>query len=362
MERSKYTKVEASPAAIIASLEADFGAFNVRSEGFSEEADMLLSEFPHPLLPTIGLEIELPHRILVRRLEYALPQGSSYETLAPEQKSQADDIFDAIDAEWKPKMAALKTAGMIIGRDNFAEIITPPYHHNSSLRQLTDYLFAAEFLPVGGELPLHLTVAEINVRGQNLQIQYLARMLELLEGSTDRRMLEPLMGGQRQWTRKNSDGFIQRSSSNLAGSSQHGVELRALVASDPEQLARVMWRAQWLGASLKAWLEATATERVDATREVPYEEYERGVLIDTWHGMTRFFDELYDSNGLNLRELWGGPDTNPQAWTRHFVMCSTALGNQRPKQTLCDIVDQTLHETEYALVSHYGRRVSSGRV
>jgi hypothetical protein len=358
MQWKEYTSVDQlSPDEIIAGLSPVYGERAGGSTGFSEHADELFSEYPHKLLPTIGIEIELPHRQLDRRLDFYMPVGTDYSELTEPQKSGADQVFSDIDNKWGPRIEALKAAGLFVGRDSFAEIISPPYSYNGDLRKLTDYLFNAGLLPLDEELPLHLTLGGIDAREQPLQAQYLARMVELLDGSTDRRIHDPLMGHNKRWTQKNSSGFLLRSSWELAGEHTTGIELRALTARDPQQLAKVLWRAQWLGASMKAWLEATAHERTDSATHVPFEDYERGVLIDAWTGMTRFFDELYDLNGLDLREPWGGPMDNPQAWTGHLVMCSTALYNLDARRQICAIVDGTLEEVEFTTVQNHSRRV-----
>ena len=354
MFRNEYTEIDRPRADdIVSNLVPEYGDAAASSVGFSDHSDQFFNNHPHPLLPTIGIEIELPHRQLDTRLAYVMPRGTTYSELGGSQKVVADQIFADIDVQWGPRIEALKAAGLFIGGDSFAEVISPAYSYNGELRKLTDYLFGANFLPSGGELPMHLTLGNIDANAHPLQAQYLARMLEILDGSTDRRMHDPLMGTRKAWTQKNSAGFLFRRPYELAGSDNAGIEFRALTAREPRQVAKVLWRAQWLGASMKAWIEASDIERQDSVGSVPFDDYERGYLIDVWSGMVDYFDRLYEHNGLSLRELWGGPKDNPQSWTGHLLMCSAALVNQEMRKQLCSIVDSSLQEVGSTVARYY---------
>ncbi len=249
MFSGEYSEINVpSAASVINRLSDRYGAPTTTTRAFEESDDHLFSEFPHPLLPTVGIEIELPHRELDPNLSFVMPRGTDYDQLYDSKREQADQIFDGIDNTWRPRMTDLAEAGLIIGDDSFSELIFPPYYSSNELNQLVSYLYEAGLVPNGRELPLHITLGGIDASSEPLHLQRLARMVELLDGTTDRRLHEPLMGSMSHWVQKDKRGYLERRPSELAGDEHSGVELRALSARSSEQLTKVTWRAQWMGA------------------------------------------------------------------------------------------------------------------
>ncbi len=316
------------------------------------ESAVLFERFPHRFLPTIGVEIELQHSQLDHRVGWYMENDVAYHDLPEWKQRELQPIFQDIDDKWLPRLAALEKARLRLGNDSYKEVITPPYYYNATLARLTNYLFDTGVLPEGGAHPLHITLGGIDIGEYDDALHSLARMVELLEGSTHHRVATPMHTSKPHWTQKSATGYLKRSSQELAGGVS-GLELRALQASDAQQLARVLWRAQWLGAELNAWLQSTEEERQHPSLIDHPDEYDRQLLVTGWNGMVKFMTEVYELNGVDFDSNWGGPLENPQVWYVQMGLCSTTMQNQDFKSRLCLAVDDALESVEIGVLTHH---------
>jgi hypothetical protein len=249
-----------------------------------------------PFPVTIGAEIEIHWRTLIPEHERWFTEP--YSSFSNEKKRSFDELCDGIDRELKHRYQTTVDAGIPNGRkcqtDGYHEFAHRPVNWYGTLGDEIGLLFDAGLIPRGFEHPLHLTLGGLT---NSREMTLLAVAIELSGGSSAERMRAP-SHTRPSWSRKSWYGISERPASELERGYTTGIELRALLASDNEQVRQTMRTAHVLGTGLFDRQQGLKTP-----------------VADTWQGVREETLRLLKSRGL--ASDWDNPMKEGRYWAEY---------------------------------------------
>lgn len=211
--------------------------------------------------PTIGIEIELPWRYMLGRVDpeagELLASGGGFFHLSAEDQSRVQKGFDAVDAEYRERVNDVFGDDIADGKDGFTEFSLRPKAESEELVDVTNRLFTEDLLRDDEIYSLHVTLGSVKYSSS----AWLVLMAtELSGGTTSDRIKE-----QGTWDRKGIAGVRPRWPSEMELGARQGFEMRTLVLCGSEGLSQTLRVAQGVGELLARRDTGDATAK-DALR------------------------------------------------------------------------------------------------
>lgn len=267
------------------------------------------------ILPTIGCEVEVSvaSRFPELTLEYLGGRNEDGRFERPFRqldKEKQEELRARAEAEgdrlWGPLYSTSEAAGIPQGDDGYWEFANNPVHNWRTLSKEVGLLMVANLIPEGEQNAMHVTLAGVD-HDQNSARKLLAAVE--LATTTRRRILSGfsnLYTDGAAWAQKGMDGVLWRHEVTVDLVGEGGVEFRSLVAVSPEQVERVLFTTQMLGAVLvsaqtEGWSDSSAM-----TNE----------LAGLWPRLDSSMSNLMIERGLEPDGGWGIPVSHPEPWIK----------------------------------------------
>ena len=172
--------------------------------------------------PTIGIEIELPWRYMLERVDpeagELLASGRGYWTMSADDQARIEQGFNAVDAQYKERVNDVFGEDIARGNDGFTEFALRPKVESEELVVVTEGLFSEGLLRDNEVYSLHVTLGNVKY-GNSAWLVLMAT--ELSGGTTPGRIQE-----QGTWDRKGKAGIRPRWPEELALGARQGFEMR----------------------------------------------------------------------------------------------------------------------------------------
>lgn len=300
-----------------------------------------LEAHPLPYVPTIGSEIEVTWSSLFpRSAARAFKDGKSWPGFTDEEKDEFDVVCSALDTEMLPLYEAITRAGVPKGKDAYWEFAQSPCASYETLAEETRILMGpgAQAVPLNAALSLHITLGGL---AGGSGAAFVHSLTEVAGGTTPSRIRGAIQTGapatNRQWARKAKQGLRERYSNELIGA-EAGVEMRSLVAQNPDQMRSTLRTAQILGALLCGFRAFREGEVNDTTQ----------LFHARWSEVAVVTKAAFSEAGMDINKPWRAPFENAKPWT---LFADFIEGTRAPKarERLLGFVAFTVDYTEELL-------------
>lgn len=242
--------------------------------------------------PTIGIEIELPWRTMLARVDedaaQILAESQGYYSLGNIEQARVQVGFDRVDKEYKERVS--KVFGELIKEksDGYTEFAFTPRVSHEQLTETAASLYAEHILVGGEHYPLHVTLGGLSVKNSSWLVLLAA---EMSGGSTQKRITQV-----NTWSQKGVAGMRQRGARELELGATVAVEMRSLVATSHEQLGATLEIAQRVGGVLLADIQkGTGQSR-------------------QWKELRAYLLDAAEQKGVDARTRWRNPQHDHGPW------------------------------------------------
>lgn len=256
-------------------------------------------------LPTVGIEIELPWRTMLRQVGHqqaaTLLEGaaSGFHDLPDDEKTIVQAGFDEVDAIYDHRVAVAKQRGLpTSGNDGYIEFVLPPRSTPAEVTGDVAMLYDLELLVPENRYPLHLTIGGI---ASNAAASYLLCSTEIMGDIPGTRVMQ-----RNTWNVKGRGGLKQRLSHDMQLDASKGVEFRTLQLSSLAQLHTMSHVAQTGAAGiighLPEWREWRATIE-DSLNEagLPTNSFWQRSDAAVWQRYGELLDSRYWRHGMQQK-------------------------------------------------------------
>lgn len=213
--------------------------------------------------PTIGIEIELPWRYMLERVDpeagEIMAGGNGFYTLSAEEQARVQQGFEAVDAEYKERINDVFGEDIANGNDGFAEFALRPKAESEELVQVTAGLFEEGILRDDELYSLHITLGNVACN----RSAWLAIMATELSGGTTPDRIKQCG----TWERKGHAGIMRRFPHEMALGARQGFEMRTLALHGLHGLEQTLRVAQDTG-HLLAKRDGNNKEARDSLRDL----------------------------------------------------------------------------------------------
>jgi hypothetical protein len=244
--------------------------------------------------PTIGIEIELPWRTMLGRVDSEaaelLAQAASYYRLDKEAKARVQQGFDDVDAMYKDRLGDVFGEHIVEKSDGFTEFAFRPKDSAEQILDVAAHLSELDLLRDDEVYPLHVTLGGIAARNSSWLILMAA---ELSGGASAERMKQV-----NTWSGKGQAGVKERHPAELQLGAEVGIELRSLEMRGLDNLAHTLQIVQNAGSLL---LRKLAGGRVARHQ---------------WIGLFEVLMSGTEQKGVDARRRWRNPQVDVEPWSR----------------------------------------------
>lgn len=245
-------------------------------------------------LPTIGIEIELPWRTIMRRVDSEaadiLQDSGGFFALESLERQRVQQGFDAVDVQYKDLVAGCFGDDIAEKHDGYREFAFNPKHHHQDITEVARGLYEKGVLQDGEVYPLHVTLGGLSAKKGSWAVLMAA---ELSGGASGARMRQ--IG---TWSQKGEAGIRQRSARELSLGASVAIEMRSLEARSLSQLGHVLQVAQTAGGVLLHKLSG------DTAR------------AKQWHELRSCMVEAAEQKDIDARVKWPNPQICRTPWTQ----------------------------------------------
>ncbi len=242
--------------------------------------------------PTIGIEIELPWRSVLSRVDpeagLILANSSGFYTLPDIEKARVQKGFDAVDEEYRDLVDSFFGEDIEKQHDGYREFAFRPKADHTEISEVAEGLYEAGVLVDGESYPLHVTLGGVAAKNSSWLILMAA---ELSGSATAKRLIEV-----NTWSQKGKAGVRERGAREMKLGSKVGVEMRSLEALSLDQLSRVVAITQAAGSTL---LNKLAGDQPAITR---------------WTELYRHLMESVEQKDIDARVRWRNPQVDHTPW------------------------------------------------
>lgn len=293
-------------------------------------------------VPTIGSEVEVTwSSMFPHQAEKWFADGKTWDDFNDSEIKEFDELCRELDGEVLPRFEAVTNAGVPKGQDSYWEFAHKPAKSYRVLAREMGMLMSKNVavVPTDKDLPLHITLGNL---ASGSGAFYVLAASEINGGTTGARIRTAI--GQhnpveRNWARKAVQGLYVRAPSELVGANE-GVELRTLVAIQPDQVLNTLRTSQMLGAALNgARAIREGSDSVLARR-----------LDFSWGHLTRIAQKVFSLAGLaDINKPWLAPFEHRETWECYADFIDGEKKDDL-KQEFVNIIKGTVHTIELDLL------------
>lgn len=242
--------------------------------------------------PTIGIEIELPWRHVLGRVDPEardlLAGSNGYYSLEDAERARVQQGFDAVDERYKDLVGQFYGEDIEKQHDGYTEFAFTPKTSHERIAEVAERLYDAGVLLDGESYPLHVTLGGIAAKNSSWLILMAA---ELSGGASAERIAQV-----NTWSQKGIAGIRPRGARELKLDSKFAIEMRSLEATSLAQLAEVLQTAQTAGSILMAKLAGDASAAA------------------TWRELYRHLMASAEAKDIDARVHWKNPQLDHTPW------------------------------------------------
>jgi hypothetical protein len=243
--------------------------------------------------PTIGIEIELPWRTMLDRVDPdaagLLREAGNFRSMVGAERERVQMGFDAVDSVYRDLVADAFRSDLIRrGRDGYAEFAIRPVREYQELEPIVSGLYENGVLREGESYPLHVTLGAVRpVSKAGLVLM----AVEVADGTTPERVIQ-----KGTWEQKGQAGVLRRERHKLELDMTTGVELRSLMMIGEKELMRALRVAQLSGSILIGRL------------------LEEPIASERWRALFRLLVDAAAEKGFDASTKWRNPSQDEHVW------------------------------------------------
>lgn len=196
------------------------------------------SEAYTPNTPTLGIELEVPWRTMLKRINgtaaelLAESEGGFYGLPQPE-KEYVQAAMNVVDDQYKTKIAEAEAVGIPkSGNDGYVEFALQPRDTTTAIIADVQTLYDIGILQNNERYPLHITIGGIAAKNS---VSYLLCSAEIIGNIRPERIMQ-----HRTWNVKGQGGMKKRLRHELDLGATSGVEFRTLEHTSLPQLEEIL--------------------------------------------------------------------------------------------------------------------------
>lgn len=266
--------------------------------------------------PTIGIEIELPWRHVLRRVDpeagELLRSPGGFYALPDVARARVQQGFDAVDERYRDLADSFFGDDIVKKSDGYTEFAFAPKRDHNDITEIASGLYDVGLLQDGEDYPLHVTLGGIAASNKSWLILTAA---ELSGGVTKERITQV-----NTWSQKGVAGIRQRGARELGLGATVAIEMRSLEARSVGQLGKVLEVAQTAGAILLSSLRDDYTAR------------------DRWSMLYRHTMHCFDQKEIDGRTKWQNPQQSSTKWQQLGGVVADTAWQLGAQQVIKDIL------------------------